>query len=130
MFWMFRLYFFAQQLPSGSFPNSPSIPPGGNELVWIDADPLKYPLYTISCYLHNFFLFPIKFFNYLFMGLTDMVLVIIPSTPEYLKIGSILNAVATENPLMWKLSGELISALFPMVSILVLVKLWKIYRPF
>ncbi len=100
----------------------------GNEL---DV-PVNYPqslVDVVGCFCHNLFLAPIKFINHIGNDLIDLVLVIVPSTPEDFKIGSIATAMATEHPLMWKISGEIITTMTPMLMTVAFVKAWKIWRP-
>ena len=92
--------------------------------------PVENPAEATACFLHNLAIAPIKFFNYLFVGVIQLILSIVPSTPEAFKIGNIMSAIATEQPLMWKISGEIVGTLTPMLLTLALVKAWKIFKPF
>ena len=92
--------------------------------------PVENPVETTACFIHNLAITPFNLVNYIFVGIVNTLLSIVPSTPEAFKIGNIMSAIATEQPLMWKISGEIVGTLTPMLLTLVLVKAWKIFKPF
>lgn len=106
-----------------------SIPPivpvsGGGDLENLN------PIEIIGCFSYNLFVQPFKLINLIGCEIIDVVIDIIPQTPSQYHIGSILQNIATNSPLMWSLSGSVVSIVGPMLLIVASVKFWKIFKPF
>lgn len=88
------------------------------------------PIEITRCFCYNLFVQPFKLINFIGCEIVDIVLEIIPQTPSNYHIGAILQNIATNSPLMWSLSGGIVSIVGPMLLIIGSVKFWKIFRPF
>ncbi|MGA8893839.1 MAG: hypothetical protein WB539_00875 [Planktothrix agardhii] len=99
---------------------------GGGNLESYQLDTIE----IVGCFSYNLFVQPFKLINLIGCEIIDVVLAIIPQTPEQYHIGSILQNIATNSPLMWSLSGSVIGIIGPMLLIVASVKFWKIFKPF
>jgi hypothetical protein len=87
-------------------------------------------LEVIGCLSYNIFVQPFRFLNYISVSIVDVTFQIIPQTPPDYMIGSILTKIATENPLIWSFTSEIIDYVAPMIIIVTTVKFWKTFKPF
>lgn len=97
--------------------------------VWVQDVDIDYSD-SIHCFFTFILRFPVQFINYCAVGLTDCILLILPSTPEGYQLDVLLAQLATEHYLIWRVSGEIFLFAIPMISTLLIVKAWKLYRPF
>jgi hypothetical protein len=99
---------------------------GGGNLESYQLDPIE----IVGCFSYNLFVQPFKLINLIGCQIIDVLLAIIPRTPAQYHIGSILQNIATNSPLMWSLSGSVVSIIGPMLLIIASVKFWKVFKPF
>lgn len=85
---------------------------------------------SVQCFFYLMLTTPFKFFNFVFVSIFQSIIGFLPSTPEQYKIGTLLNQVASSNPMIWAISGEIVSFFGPILGIVAFAKAWKIFKPF
>lgn len=83
----------------------------------------------IGCYLSQLFFSPVSFVNHVFCGIIDAIALIMPETPDDLKISALAYEMANDNPLGWFVGGRLLLRVFPLLGLLLIVKGFKLWRP-
>jgi hypothetical protein len=85
---------------------------------------------STQCFFYIMLSTPFKFFNFILVSIFQSIINFLPSTPESYKIGNLLNQVASSNPMIWAISGEIVSFFGPILLIVAFAKSWKIFKPF